>query len=158
MDACDRLTPMSNAIDWTHLSENYRGKWVALADDQRTVIATGDTAKEAHEAAAKSPVVTSSIRCRRPSTSLWGMQFKYKRYLGPRGEIERPVIPITLRNHRQPHTPAIGYHGLVDSGSDRCIFSSQVAQLLGIDLTATDAVAYRRGSTISDRAMSGIFA
>jgi len=46
---------MSNAIDWTHLSENYRGKWVALADDDTTVIAVGDTAKEAHEAAAKKP-------------------------------------------------------------------------------------------------------
>jgi hypothetical protein len=46
---------MSNAIDWTHLSENYRGKWVALAEDLTTVLATGDTAKEAYEQAAKKP-------------------------------------------------------------------------------------------------------
>jgi hypothetical protein len=46
---------MSNAIDWTHLSENYRGKWVALAEDDTTVVAVGDTAKEAYEAAAKKP-------------------------------------------------------------------------------------------------------
>jgi hypothetical protein len=44
---------MTNAIDWTHLSENYRGKWVALAEDLTTVVAAGDTAKEAYEAAAK---------------------------------------------------------------------------------------------------------
>ena len=30
---------MSNAIDWTHLSENYRGKWVALGEDLTTVLA-----------------------------------------------------------------------------------------------------------------------
>jgi len=46
---------MSIAIDWTHLSENYRGKWVALAKDLTTVVAAGDTAKEAYEAAAKKP-------------------------------------------------------------------------------------------------------
>ncbi len=44
---------MSNAIDWTHLSENYRGKWVALAEDLTTVLAAGDTAKEVYAAAAK---------------------------------------------------------------------------------------------------------
>jgi hypothetical protein len=37
--------------DWTHLFEKYRGKWVALADDETTVLAAGDTAKAAHEAA-----------------------------------------------------------------------------------------------------------
>ncbi len=46
---------MAEAIDWTHLSEEYRGKWVALAEDERTVIAAGKTAKEAHEAARKHP-------------------------------------------------------------------------------------------------------
>lgn len=39
----------------------------------------------------------------------------------------------------------------MDSGSDRCIFSSQVAQLLGIDLTATDAVAYIAGVVAGQR-------
>ena len=46
---------MTNTIDWTHLSETYRGKWVALAEDDTTVLASGDTAKEAYEAAAKMP-------------------------------------------------------------------------------------------------------
>ena len=37
--------------DWTHLFENYRGKWVVLADDEVTVRASGDTAREAYDAA-----------------------------------------------------------------------------------------------------------
>ena len=41
------------AKDWTHLFEKYRGKWVALADDETTVVASGATAKEAHGAALK---------------------------------------------------------------------------------------------------------
>ena len=53
MNACDRLPPMSNAIDWTHLFEKYRGKWVALADDETTVLAAAGTAKEAHRQALK---------------------------------------------------------------------------------------------------------
>jgi len=44
---------MAKAIDWTHLFENYRGKWVALADDETTVLASGDTAKEVHQAGLK---------------------------------------------------------------------------------------------------------
>ena len=39
--------------DWTHLFEQHRGKWVALADDETTVLASADTAKEAHAAALK---------------------------------------------------------------------------------------------------------
>lgn len=46
---------MAKAIDWTHLFENYRGKWVALAEDDTTVVASGATAKEARAAAAKKP-------------------------------------------------------------------------------------------------------
>ena len=44
---------MARAIDWTHLFEQHRGKWVALADDEITVLAAADTAKEAHAAALK---------------------------------------------------------------------------------------------------------
>ena len=40
---------MTNAKDWTHLFEQYRGQWVALADDEKTVLASGATAKEVHE-------------------------------------------------------------------------------------------------------------
>jgi len=39
------------AIDWTKLYKNYKGKWVALEDDEQTVISAGKTAKEAWEQA-----------------------------------------------------------------------------------------------------------
>jgi hypothetical protein len=37
--------------DWTHLLEKYRGKWVALGEDETTVLAFGNSAKEVHSAA-----------------------------------------------------------------------------------------------------------
>jgi len=43
------LTTM--ARDWTHLFENHRGKWVALAEDEVTVLAAAPSARQAHEAA-----------------------------------------------------------------------------------------------------------
>ena len=46
---------MAKPIDRTPLFEKYPGRWVALAEDDTTVIASGLTAKEAHEAAAKKP-------------------------------------------------------------------------------------------------------
>ena len=36
------------AKDWTHLFEKYRGKWVALAEDETTVLASAESAKDAH--------------------------------------------------------------------------------------------------------------
>ena len=42
---------MAQPKDWTHLFEKYRGKWVALAEDETTVVASGATAKEVHDAA-----------------------------------------------------------------------------------------------------------
>lgn len=44
---------MAQPKDWTHLFENYRGKWVALAKDEITVIGSGTSAKEAHAAGLK---------------------------------------------------------------------------------------------------------
>jgi hypothetical protein len=38
--------------DWTHLFALYRGQWVALADDEVTVLAAGATAKDALAASA----------------------------------------------------------------------------------------------------------
>jgi hypothetical protein len=38
--------------DWTHLFAHYRGQWVALADDEVTVLAAGATAKDALAASA----------------------------------------------------------------------------------------------------------
>ena len=39
--------------DWTHLYEKYRGKWVAVADDEVTVLASATSDREAHRAALK---------------------------------------------------------------------------------------------------------
>jgi hypothetical protein len=44
---------MARPKDWTHLFEQYRGQWVALAEDETTVLAAADTAKDAHAAALK---------------------------------------------------------------------------------------------------------
>ena len=63
------------------------------------------------------------------------MKFDYKRYRTQDGAIiERPVIPILVRNPRTKQS--VGYQALVDSGSDHCIFSSEIAELIGIDIAA----------------------
>ena len=50
------------AIDWTKIYEEYKGLWVALKDDELTVVASGKTAKEAWEKAQakgyKKPILT----------------------------------------------------------------------------------------------------
>lgn len=50
------------AINWTKIYKKYRGLWVALEDDERTVIASGKTAKEAWTKAQdkgfKKPILT----------------------------------------------------------------------------------------------------
>jgi hypothetical protein len=42
----------SQTKDWSQLFANYRGQWVALADDEVTVLAAAATAKEALAASA----------------------------------------------------------------------------------------------------------
>lgn len=34
------------AIDWTNIFQKYKGLWVALKDDEKTVITSGKTVKE----------------------------------------------------------------------------------------------------------------
>lgn len=41
------------AIDWTKIYKKYRGLWVALKEDEKSVVASGKTAKEAWERAQK---------------------------------------------------------------------------------------------------------
>lgn len=63
------------------------------------------------------------------------MEFEYKRYLLSNGEmIARPVIPILIRNPR--NNEAIEYEALVDSGADRCVFPSEIGEMIGIDIEA----------------------
>jgi hypothetical protein len=65
------------------------------------------------------------------------MRFDYKRYRHPEERaILRPVIPVVLRNPRTAHFPAVAHEALVDSGSDRCIFSAEIGELLGFDIKA----------------------
>ncbi len=55
------------------------------------------------------------------------MKFKYKQF----GlDTLRPVVPIEIE-YNNLVTP---YEVLVDSGADICIFNSQIAEVLGIDL------------------------
>src|SRR5262249_47226561 len=67
------------------------------------------------------------------------MQFRYKGYEHV-AALKRPVIEIILRNPHECDAPAIAYEALVDSGSDRNIFPAELADLIGIDLTATQIV------------------
>ena len=39
------------AIDWTQIYEKYKGLWVALKDDEETVVGSGKTAREALDSA-----------------------------------------------------------------------------------------------------------
>jgi hypothetical protein len=39
------------AINWTNIYKKYRGLWVALKQDEKTVISSGKTLKEALESA-----------------------------------------------------------------------------------------------------------
>lgn len=41
------------AIDWTKIYKKYKGLWVALKKDRKTVIASGKTVKEVMEKAQK---------------------------------------------------------------------------------------------------------
>ena len=41
------------AIDWTPIFKKYKGKWVALKDDEETVVGMGDTVEMALEDAKK---------------------------------------------------------------------------------------------------------
>ena len=41
------------AIDWTKIFQKYKGSWVALLNDEKTVVASGKTAKEAWDSAQK---------------------------------------------------------------------------------------------------------
>ncbi len=51
-----------NAIDWSGIFKKYKGLWVALAQDEITVLASGKTAKQAWNKARKSgyekPILT----------------------------------------------------------------------------------------------------
>jgi len=39
------------SIDWTNIYQNYKGRWVALEDDEQTVVGSGESAREAFDQA-----------------------------------------------------------------------------------------------------------
>lgn len=51
-----------SAVDWSKIWKKYRGLWVVLKSDEKTVIASGKTAKEAlkkaEEKGEKNPIIT----------------------------------------------------------------------------------------------------
>ncbi len=59
------------------------------------------------------------------------MKFRYARY----GSVLRPVIPVKVRFG----SAEIGYHVLVDSGSDLCLFDAEIGESVGIKVTAGEA-------------------
>lgn len=58
------------------------------------------------------------------------MDFVYKKVNN--AKIARPIIPITVRNHKNDRQ--LKYYALVDSGSDECIFDAEVGEALGIEI------------------------
>ena len=54
------------AIDWTKIYKDHKGKWVALKDDEQTVVASGKSLKEIMEKSKKKgflhPIVTQVPR------------------------------------------------------------------------------------------------
>ncbi len=56
--------------------------------------------------------------------------YKYFGYTPELREIIRPVIPVTLKYNNI----SIEYEALIDSGADGCVFSKDMADLIGIDL------------------------
>ena len=41
LDRCRSKTSLSMSIDWTEIYTNYKGRWVALEDDEQTVVGSG---------------------------------------------------------------------------------------------------------------------
>lgn len=61
------------------------------------------------------------------------------RYEEASPQIYRPIIPIFLKSE----TVFIFYRAIIDSGADHCIFSTNIADLLEIELLAKDKVNFR---------------
>ena len=57
------------------------------------------------------------------------MKFRY-RNLGK--GVERPIIPIVLRNPKA--RLEYRYEGLIDSGADLCMFEAEIGELIGLDV------------------------
>jgi hypothetical protein len=59
------------------------------------------------------------------------MKFVYKRLASG---IERPIIPIVVRN--PANQQSVRYLALIDSGADVCLFAAEIGELIGLDFAA----------------------
>lgn len=57
------------AIDWTRIYKKYKGKWIALREDEKTVITYGETVKDVMEKSQRKGVKLP-ILFRVPSTAI----------------------------------------------------------------------------------------
>ncbi len=65
------------AIDWTNIYKKYKGLWVALKDDERTVVSFGKTAKEAWTKAKKKDSKSQFwLICQKPCPPMLGLVSK----------------------------------------------------------------------------------
>jgi hypothetical protein len=57
-----RYHMLMKTIDWSSIYKKYKGKWVALAEDEKTVLSFGTSAKviikKSHDAGYKNPIIT----------------------------------------------------------------------------------------------------
>ena len=117
------------AIDWTKIVNKYKGLWVALKDDERTVVSSGKTAKQAWDEARKKgyekPILTKM-----PKELVGYVGVKWNSSIRNTADLIRPVIPVELIYKNL----VVPYEALVDSGADFCIFDVQIANILGIDV------------------------
>lgn len=65
------------AIDWTKIFKKYKGLWVALQRDEKTVIASGKTAKEAWDKAQRKGYI-KPILTRMPEKLVGYIGFGYE--------------------------------------------------------------------------------
>lgn len=50
------IVSMEHSIDWSELYKTYRGLWVALAEDEKTVLSASHDAKKAYQEALRKGV------------------------------------------------------------------------------------------------------
>ncbi len=66
-------------------------------------------------------------------------EYKYFGYTPELREVIRPVIPVTVKYENV----SIEYEALIDSGADGCVFSQDIADLMGINLKRAKKVIFQ---------------
>ena len=63
-------------IKWTDLSKNFKGLWVALKEDEKTVVSSGKNAKKVYDEALKKGVEVPILYKVPSETGLYVGQFR----------------------------------------------------------------------------------